>query len=301
MQIEQITIIGVGLIGGSFALAAKSAGFSGRVIGCDRLDVLDAALQRGAIDVVESDAVRACDGSQLILLATPIGAIIDLIERIGPVIPADTLITDTGSTKFEIAARAQQVFGEDAVRRFLPGHPIAGKESGGIANADADLFVDRTWVLTPPGGASASVRPELTRSLHGEYMRLLEAIGANIVLLSPERHDRVCAYTSHLPQMLSTALAACVAEELATDPACEALSGPALRDMTRIARSSYNVWRDVAFTNTKNLHDALLKLEQRLAHIRENLRTRELDTEFDRAHELFEPPKAKDDLDPPKF
>ncbi|HWR34861.1 MAG TPA: prephenate dehydrogenase [Clostridia bacterium] len=301
MQIEQITIVGTGLIGGSFALAIKAAGFGGRIVGCDRPDVLERALKLGAINAGEVDPVRACEGSQLVMLATPIGSIIDHIERLGPVLSPDVLITDTGSTKVEIVARAQQVFGDAGSRRFLPGHPISGKETGGIEQAQADLFANATWVIAPAGGASAAVRPEFTRSLHGEYMRLLESIGAQVVMISPERHDRICAYVSHLPQMLSTALAACVADEVGGDVARDALSGPALRDMTRIARSPYGMWRDIAFTNTQNLHDALLKVEQRLAHLRENLRTRGLQGEFERAHELFLPPKAKDEFEPPKF
>ena len=259
------------------------------------------AEEQCAIDYGKTDVVGACAGSQLVLLATPIGAIIDLLEKLGPVLPPDCLITDTGSTKAEIILRAQQVFGEASQRRFLPGHPIAGKELGGIENADAALFAGATWVLTPQGGSSAAVRPEFTSGLHGAFGRLLDQIGANVVMLTAERHDRLCAYLSHLPQMLSTALAACVVDAIGDDQARDLLAGRAFREMTRVAASPYSMWRDIALTNTTNLSDVLLQLEQKLAHIRENLRTRALQEEFDRAHELFDPPKETDDFDPPTF
>ncbi len=300
-MIQQITIIGTGLVGGSFALALKKRNFAGRIVGCDRREVLAQAAH--ALDSAEEDAVKAVKGSDVVLLAAPVGAIIDLIERVGPLMSEDALLTDTGSTKVEIATRAQQVFGDAALKRFLPGHPMAGKEVSGIENADADLFEGRTWALTPPGGVSAMVAPEFGRGKQGEFIRLLELIGAQVIVLPPDRHDRLCAYTSHLPQMLSTALAACIEEDVGTDAALGALSGRALREMTRIAQSPYAMWRDVALTNTRNLHDALLRLEQRLAHIRENLKTRELQEEFNRARELDLDgirPKA-DDFEPPKF
>ena len=300
-MIKQITIIGTGLIGGSLGLALKRHGFAGCIIGCDREHALAKAHRSGAIDRGELEAIRACEGSELIVLATPVGAIIDLIEKLGPLLPAQTLITDTGSTKMEISARARQVFGEAASRRFLGGHPMAGKEHGGVEHADAELFAGATWVLTPPEGASAAVAPQFTQGLHGEFVRLLTAIGANIVMIPPERHDRLCAYLSHLPQMISTALAACVVEQIGTDTAREMMAGRAFREITRVAASPYSMWRDIALTNTGNLHDVLLQFEQQLAHIRENLRTRELQEMFDRAHELFEPPKPKDDFEPPRF
>lgn len=303
---EQLTIIGTGLIGGSLGLALKRYGFRGRIVGCDRPEVLARAQALGAIDASESDPVRSAAGSQIVVLATPVSAIIDLIERLGPVLPPSTLLTDAGSTKAEIAAHAQRVFGAESLRRFLPGHPMAGKEIGGIDAADADLFVGANWVLTPPGGLHAMIAPEFSRGPHAEWMRIIESIGSNVVLLDAERHDRICAYTSHMPQMLSTALAATLVDELGDESAITALAGRGVRDMVRLSESSYGVWRDIALTNTKNLQDALLRLEQKLAHMRENLRTRELNLEFDRAHELdldtpAEERTIEDDTEPPRF
>ena len=140
-MIQQITIIGTGLIGGSFALAVKKHGFAGRIVGCDREPVLAQAKKAGVIDEAVADPVQASRGSQVVLLASPVGAILDLIERIGPTLGENALLTDVGSTKAEVAARAQSVFGPNAATtRFLPGHPMAGKERSGIEEADADLF-----------------------------------------------------------------------------------------------------------------------------------------------------------------
>ena len=276
-SIRQITIIGTGSIGGSLALALKASGFPGRIVGCDREPVLEAAHQRGAIDVAIADPLQAAAGSDVVVLATPVGAILDLLERLGPVLPENVLITDVGSTKAEIAARAQAIFGDAAARRFLPGHPMAGKEHGGIDVADAALFRDAVWLFTPLAGQ------EIRRGPAGEYVGWIERIGAKLLTLDAARHDRLLAWISHLPQMISTALAATLVDEFGGDPELHAIGGRALREMTRIASSPYSMWRDVALTNTENIQEALLRLEQRLAHIRENLRTREMEAEFARA------------------
>jgi prephenate dehydrogenase len=274
-SIRQITIIGTGLIGGSFALAIRKAGFNGRVIGCDREPVLAQARKRGVIDAAFADPTEAARGSDIILLATPVGAIIDLIERIGPIASQETLLTDVGSTKAEVAARARAVFGQQAGQRFLPGHPMAGKEQGGIERADAALFQGAVWVTTPLGDPSATA---------AKFLELVAVTGARVASMEPGRHDRLCAWLSHLPQMVATALAAGLEEEFAADPQALDLAGPALREMTRTAASPYAMWRDIALTNRTNLQEALLQLEQRLAHLRENLSTRDLAAEFDRAN-----------------
>ena len=267
-------------MGGSFALALKTRGFAGRIVGCDREPVLAQAKAAGVVDDFSADPVQAARGSHVVVLATPVGAILDLIERIGPTLPENTLLTDVGSTKSEIAARAQAIFGARAAVRFLPGHPMAGKERSGIEQADADLFQNTVWLVTPLPGQD----PEA--GLSGEFLDLVRRIGARVVALDLARHDRFCAWISHLPQMLSTALAATVLDELGDDPELLAIGGRALRETTRIAASPYSMWRDIALTNTKNIEEALARLEQRLAHIRENLRTPELKAEFE-AGNLF--------------
>jgi prephenate dehydrogenase len=280
MPIQQITIIGTGLMGGSFGLALKKHGFSGRIVGCDREPALARAKAAGAIDECIAEPVQASCGSQVVLLATPVGVILDLIGRIGPILAENTLLTDVGSTKSEIAARAQAAFGATAATRFLPGHPMAGKARSGIEQADAALLEDAVWLVTPLPGQN------LERGLSGEFLDLVRGIGARVVALDLACHDRVCAWISHLPQMLSTALAASVLDELGDDPELLAIGGRALREMTRIAASPYSMWRDIALTNSKNIEEALVRLEQRLAHIRENLRTPELKAEFERGNQF---------------
>lgn len=278
MALKQVTIVGVGHIGGSIALASKKYARVPRIVGSDREGVLETALRLGVIDHAVADPAEACKGSDVVVLATPVGAIIDLIERLGPVIAPETLLTDVGSTKAEVAARARAVFGEAAPRRFLPGHPMAGREHAGVEHADADLFQNAVWLTTP------LAEEEHPRAK--EYMDTIAAFGARVVAMDAERHDRLCAWISHLPQMVTTAVAGCLVDEFGGDPELFAIGGRALREITRTAASPYSMWRDIALTNTENIQRALLRLEQRLSHIRENLRTRGLEEEFDRAHRL---------------
>ncbi|MGH9564682.1 MAG: prephenate dehydrogenase/arogenate dehydrogenase family protein [Candidatus Angelobacter sp.] len=286
MPFKQITIIGTGLIGGSLGLAIRSSGFGGRIIGCDRAGVVGRASAMRAIDVGTEDPVEAIQGSDLVVLATPVGAIIDLIERIGPLVSPNALITDVGSTKREIVERARSVFGERSLQRFLGGHPMAGKEHSGLENAESRLFLNAVWLLSPQPGQ------ELDKGKIRDFRELLERIGTRVVKMDVERHDRLCAWISHLPQMVSTALAATLVEEFGSDPDLHAIGGRALREMTRIAASPYSMWRDIAYTNSGNIENALHKLEQRLAHLRESLRSPALKTEFEQANH-FEL-KAKD-------
>jgi prephenate dehydrogenase len=281
MVFKQITIIGTGLIGGSFGMAITAAGMGSRVVGCDRPGVLERALKIGAIDTGIEDPVEAVKGSDLIFLSTPVGAIIDLIERIGPVTSPEALITDSGSTKKEITERARTVFGDRCADRFLGGHPMAGKEHGSIDCAEASLFRNAVWLLVP-----LQPQQKLKGGKVRAYWELLEEIGAKVIEMEAERHDHLCAWISHVPQMISTALAATLVEEFGDDPELHAIGGRALREMTRIASSSYSMWRDIAHTNTGNIERALTNLEQRLAHIRENLRSQALREEFELANQF---------------
>ncbi len=280
MPIRQITIIGTGLIGGSFGLALKKRRFPGRIIGCDQAPVLKQARERGAIDDAHANPSDAVRGSQVVLLAAPVGAIIELIGLLGPALPPKTLLTDVGSTKAEILARASATFGKDTARRFLAGHPMAGKEQSGVEAADPDLFQGAVWFVTPAPGQ------KVFEGVSGEFLGWVEKIGAGVASMDPDAHDQLCAWISHLPQMISTALAAALVDEYGEDAPLLETGGRALREMTRISASPYSMWRDVALTNKKNIRQALLKIEQRLAHIRENLDTRELAIEFERAHHL---------------
>jgi prephenate dehydrogenase len=287
MPIRQITIIGTGLIGGSFGLAMRKRRFAGRIIGCDRESALKRAKMRGVIDNGFSEPADAVRGSQLVVLATPVLAIVDLIRRLGPALPATTLLTDVGSTKAAVVQQALDVFGKNAGKRFLGGHPMAGKENSGVDYADPDLFHNAVWFLTPLPGQN------LHEGMFPEFAGWIDQIGARIATLPPEDHDRLCAWISHLPQMISTALAAALVEEFGEEAPLLPAGGRALREMTRISSSPYSMWRDIAITNKNNIEDALFKVEQRLAHIRENLTSRQLAEEFEQAHGLKKTPDKK--------
>src|SRR5438270_2320770 len=285
-MIKQVTIVGTGLIGGSLALALRHKGI--RVIGSDKPRVLAKAEQMGAIDSGVENPARACVGSDVVILAANVGGIIDSIENLGPMLPRNVLLTDVGSTKVEIVKRARSVFGANASSRFLGGHPMSGKEHSGIENADRALFSGSAWIFTIDG--------ENVADLAHEYITLIASLNTHIIHLSAEQHDRLAAWTSHLPQMLSTAFAATLQDEAElekkahiTRAQMQEVGGRALREMTRISASPYSMWRDIALTNATNIEDAILKLEQRLTHIRENLRTPELRAEFERAARFKKP------------
>jgi prephenate dehydrogenase len=271
---ETVAIVGVGLIGGSFALALRQAGFTGRILGVSSEPALRAALERAVIDEGTS-LDRAAARAGLIYLAQPIGRILDTLRRLDALVQPGALITDAGSTKQAIVAQASR-----SIHRcqFLGGHPLAGKEKRGVAEAGADLFLGRTYVLTPRQPA------ELDTPAARDFREWLRRIGAKPFVLEPAAHDRIVAYTSHLAQLCSTALAATVGEHVASDEL--AISGPGLTDTTRLALSSYDLWRDILATNTAEIERALSAYMQKLDHLRQNLRTRELQAEFEAAASL---------------
>ncbi len=278
-MIERILIVGTGLIGASTGLALKAAGYEGHIAGWDqsRPERL-AALELGAVDEVavsREEALSVARHAHLILLAVPVLAIQDWLLDLAPILRPGQLVTDTGSTKLQIATLARTLFDGEDTASFLPGHPMAGKETGGAAQAEATLFQGATWLFTPvaqPTQAEAEWRAWVTR------------FGAHTLDLDSARHDELCAWVSHLPQFLSTALAALLEDRFGDDPAMmdqiAAIGGRALRETTRLGASPYSMWRDVALSNTVPVADTLLALEQRLTHIRENLKTPELREEF---------------------
>lgn len=266
---DTVAIVGVGLIGGSFGLALKQAGFSGRVIGVSSPQTVAAALERGAIDEALPLA-EAAARADLIYLAQPIGRILETVRRLDPFVREGALVTDAGSTKREIVAAAAMHLRRC---RFLGGHPMAGKETRGVEEAEAGLFAGRTYALTP-------LKPS---DLDPEFAAWVTRIGAVPVILDPAAHDRVVSLTSHLPQLASTALAATVAQHLESHLE---VAGPGLVDATRLALSPYDVWRDILATNTAEIERALNAYIAELEHIRDNLRTRCAQEEFESAAAL---------------
>ena len=275
----RILILGTGLIGASVGLALKAQAPESRVLGWDADPAeLAKALEIGAIDeaLPSSEAVLVPAIADIYLLATPVLPILDWMQKLAPVLNEQYLVTDVGSTKLEISELAAKLYNEAGRARFLPGHPMAGKESGGAALADAELFRGATWLFTRVDDKESA--------LENQWRALVAGMGAQVRDLDAERHDEVCAWVSHLPQMLSTALAALLQDTFSADPdglaAVQAIGGRALRETTRLGSSPYSMWRDVALTNTEPIAQTLHALEQRLAHLRENLRTPELRDEF---------------------
>jgi prephenate dehydrogenase len=246
---------------------------------------LTIAQSMGAIDswVARDAADSVAAASDVILLAGPVLSILDWMQRLAPVLGEHQLVTDVGSTKVQIVELAAKLYNQPGKARFLPGHPMAGKESGGAALAEAGLFQNAEWLFTPTPGAEPCV-------LETEWRGWVAKFGARTMDLDPARHDEVCAWVSHLPQMLSTALAALLEETFGSDATgreeVAAIGGRALRETTRLGASPYSMWRDIALSNTEPIAATLHALEQRLAHLRENLRTPELKEEFRLANEF---------------
>jgi prephenate dehydrogenase len=273
---ERVFIIGTGLIGASTGLALRGAGFAGRIDGWDASSLeMAAAVQMGAIDGRASnrdDAVGLAKLADVIVLAVPVLAIKDWMQQLAPVLRARQLVTDVGSTKVEIVELAERLFVGSETASFLPGHPMAGKESGGALLAEGGLFDGAMWLFTP-------TTTEMT-AMEKEWRGWVGCFGSRTLDMDAARHDELCAWVSHLPQMLSTALAALLEDRFGDAPEIAAIGGRALRETTRLGASPYSMWRDVALTNTGPVADTLLALEQRLQHVRENLRTPELRDEF---------------------
>ena len=284
----RILVVGTGLIGASVGLALKAQGVA--VLGWDADSAeLKKALEIGAIDeaLAGREDVLTPGLADVYVLATPVLPILDWMQKLAPVLGESQLVTDVGSTKAEISLMAKELFNQPGRARFLPGHPMAGKESGGAELAEVLLFQGATWLFSPLGGEVSE--------LEGEWRRLVAGMGAVVRDIDAARHDEVCAWVSHLPQMVSTALAALLEDTFAGDPegmeAVQAIGGRALRETTRLGASPYSMWRDVALTNTEAIGATLLALEQRLQHMRENLRTPELREEFATANRFRNKPK----------
>jgi prephenate dehydrogenase len=256
-----VAVVGVGLIGGSFARALRSHGFEGRILGVSSESTLQSALAAGVIDqgVALEEAIPQAD---LVLLAHPISRILTTIDSIGPLLRPECLVTDVGSTKQVVVARAAQAIRSGV---FVGGHPMAGKESRGVEQSDAGLFLGRTWFLTPEH-AEAMERPAVL-----VFLEWLRKIGAVPVVISPEEHDRLVSLSSHLPQLLSTILASMLEESLGK-PEARLAAGPGLHDMTRLAMSSFDIWSDIVATNPERIAEALDQFVARLIIVRDQLR-----------------------------
>jgi prephenate dehydrogenase len=280
--IERIAILGTGLLGTSAGLALKAAGFRGSIAGWNRSpEQAQVALRMGALDSVSGDAIEAARASEVVILAVPIYATLDLMEKLAEVLGPEHLVTDVGSTKRVIAEAGMRLFNQPDRAAFLPGHPMAGKERGGAILGDANLFRGAVWLFTDEPNAQRSTRGA---ALVKEWRELVGEMGSRTLDLEPARHDELVAWVSHLPQFTATALSSLLEEEVGDAPELKDVGGRALREMTRLGSSPYSMWRDIAYTNTEAIERALAKLEQRIANLRENLKTPALREEFEQAN-----------------
>jgi prephenate dehydrogenase len=278
-RMERVAILGTGLIGSSLGLALREQSFAGSISGWDKNPAeLAVALSRGAIDQAVEDPVTAAVGSDVVVLAGPVFSILEWIDVLGLLLGAHQLVTDVGSVKGAIAERAAPLFGGPGQAGFLPGHPMAGKEVHGAEHAEAALFHNAVWLFTPIPG------PSPVADLETEWREWVGKFGCRTLDLDAARHDELCAWVSHMPQFVATAMSALLEDKFAGDEDLRAIGGRALREMTRLGASPYSMWRDVAHTNTDAIAATLLALEQRLTHLREHLKTPELRDEFELAN-----------------
>jgi len=264
-----VGIVGVGLIGGSFGLAIKRFQPKIRVIGVDKdLNALRCAKARGAIDVA-SRGLNALVETDLIVLATPIRSIIEILPQLQNFIRLDAIVTDTGSTKSEICRVARKYLAEN----FVGGHPMAGSEQQGIEGAHPLMFENALYVLTP-------VKKKQIRS--ARLASFLGKLGAQTLFLDPELHDSLVAATSHLPQLISVALATVVAQKAKDSTLYRELAAGGFRDLTRIASSPFGIWKDIFTTNVTPIDSVLGEFVGLLSQMRSALlkNTDEIGTNF---------------------
>lgn len=257
-RFERVAIVGVGLIGGSFALALKAAKLCGHVVGVGRGAAnLESARRLGVIDSIATDPAQAA-GCDLVMVATPVAQFERVLSALAPGLRAGSLVTDGGSTKRDVVAAARKALGPK-VAQFVPGHPISGAEKSGAEAAKADLFRDRRVILTP----LAENAPADVARVEAAW----QACGARVFRMDPETHDEVLAAVSHLPHLLAYAL---VKEFADRGNAAQLFSNSAggLRDFTRLASSHPEMWRDICVANRDKLAAELGAFESRLRAIR---------------------------------
>jgi prephenate dehydrogenase len=298
--ISRVTILGTGLIGGSFALALRKYTADMHISGWDRPDIIREAQSRGAVDETFSgDLAAALENSDLIYIALPIAATIDLLPEIARHASPHALVTDACSTKVRIAQAAAELFPSEKGPLFLGGHPMAGRELPGMAHASADLFRENTYALiaksSEPVVAGLQARSSSLANepapLHdprvSAFVKILEKIGARPLWLGAPQHDYAVGLASHLPQLAAVALAGFLYDRLDENGLPITLAGPGLRDSLRLAGSPYSTWRDIVLTNQEVLSAALDLFARRLDDLREKLASRELEADFDAANELY--------------
>ncbi len=276
---ERVTVLGVGLIGASFALGMKKKGLCRHVCGFGRSrENLEKAKERGIIDSFEADPADACRGADLILFATPVGSFLDIARRSSSAFGNGAIVTDAGSVKGTLVSEMEKMMPEGV--RFIGGHPIAGSDRSGIESADPGLFLNAKCILTPTAHSDEKALEKVSG--------LWSALGAKVITLEPLEHDRIYAAVSHLPHVIAYSLVSTVA---GIDRTYLEYSGQGFRDMTRIAASSQELWRDVCMLNRENLIEMIEVFQQNLDSLSRYLRASDADSlerEFGKARTLRE-------------
>jgi prephenate dehydrogenase len=281
-MINRLSIIGVGLIGGSLAQALKRAGYCAEVVGGGRDEQqLQRAVKLGVIDRYEKDPARAVIDADVIVLAVPLGVMEGVLRTIAPFIKPDAVITDVGSAKGSVVAAAQAVFGAVPVN-FVPGHPIAGTEKSGVEASLPDLFQQRRVILTP--------LPQTAAAALAQVRTMWEQAGAEVVEMSVEHHDEVLAATSHLPHMLAFALVDTLARMHEQAEMFRYAAG-GFRDFTRIASSDPVMWRDICLANRDAIVTMIDRFQGDLVVLREAI----LEGDVKRIEAIFSRAKAARD------
>ena len=280
MHFKHITIVGLGLIGGSFALAARRAGIGERITGWDNREVLDEACARGVIDAAEAsfETGGVCD-ADLVYLAAPVGAILSVLRTRGNSFKAGAIVTDAGSTKREICRVAREALASSV--SFVGGHPMAGSHRAGLEHADADLFQGAPYALVID-----EAKDESSSALR-VVEEIVRGIGAGPVKLTAEEHDRAVARVSHAPQLLATALACAVARRNGADLL---LAGSGFSEMVRLAASRWSVWEDICRTNSDEITLALDEVIGEIEAARSSITSGDFDgvgAVFDEANRLI--------------
>ncbi len=276
---DRITILGVGLLGASFALALKKNGLCRTITGYGRnMENLQRAKERNIIDSFEQDPVAACRDSDLIMLSAPVGTFAGLVKAIVPALKKGSLLTDVGSVKGILVRELEKMMPKDV--HYIGGHPIAGSDRSGIDSANAELFRNARCVITPTENSDPSALDKI--------QNLWKALGSEIIILNPEEHDRVYASVSHLPHLIAYAMVNTVAE---MDRSYLDFSGKGFMDSTRIACSSEELWNDICLLNRDNIVEVLAVFQKNLDTLDQYLKAGDSDllkAEFRKARILRE-------------
>ena len=279
---NKITIIGVGLIGGSFGFALKEKKPNFKIVGIDKQEIIEKAIARGAIDEGTVNLKEGIKEADIVIIATPVKTILNILTQINPFLKKGCVVTDTGSTKGQIVERADKVLSKDIF--FIGGHPMAGSEEYGIESANPHLFQDRTYILTPTKKSNLIAIEKI--------FSLIKMIGANRLILNPLEHDRIVGAVSHLPQIIAVSLINMVSELIQKENNNNYFKavGEGFKDITRIASSPYKIWEDICYTNKEIILEMIQEFRNYLGVIEDKLKNdpSSLKEEFQKASKLRE-------------